>query len=74
MALQWVWPELWLDPQRTLGEAAPLVTVASVAASLAAQVPQLTPDGAALLALMTPATAPLVAAGGGAVLGSIGAS
>ena len=53
MALQWVWPELWLDPQQTSGEAAPLVTVASVAASLAAQDPQLTPDGAALVALVT---------------------
>ena len=52
MALQWVWPELWLDPQQTSGEAAPLVTVASVAASLAAQDPQLTPDGAALVALV----------------------
>ena len=52
VALQWVWPELWLDPQQTSGEAAPLVTVASVAASLAAQDPQLTPDGAALVALV----------------------
>ena len=52
MALQWVWPELWLDPQQTSGEAAPLVTVASVAASLAAQDPQLTPEGAALVALV----------------------
>ena len=52
MALQWVWPELWLDPQQTSGEAAPLVMVASVAASLAAQDPQLTPDGAALVALV----------------------
>ena len=48
MALQWVWPELWLDPQQTSGEAAPLVTVASVAA----QDPQLTPDGATLVALV----------------------
>ena len=48
MALQWVWPELWLDPQQTSGEAAPLVTVASVAA----QDPQLTPDGAAPVALL----------------------
>ena len=47
VALQWVWPELWLDPQQTLGEAAPLVTVASVGA----QDPQLTPDGAAPVAL-----------------------
>ena len=47
VALQWVWPELRLDPQQTSGEAAPLVTVASVAA----QDPQLTPDGAALVAL-----------------------
>ena len=76
MALQWVWPELWLDPQQTSGEAAPLVTVASVAA----QDPQLTPDGAALVALVmgnhqqalfwatlvtlvAPATAPLAALG-----------
>ena len=51
-ALQWVWPELWLDPQQTSGEAAPLVTVASVAASLAAQDPQQTPDGATLVALV----------------------
>ena len=47
-ALQWVWPELWLDPQQTSGEAAPLVSVVSVAA----QEPQLTPDGAALVALV----------------------
>ena len=46
VALQWVWPELWLDPQQTLGEAALAVT----AASLAAQDPQLAPDGAALVA------------------------
>ena len=76
VALQWVWPELWLDPQQTSGEAAPLVTVASVAA----QDPQLTPDGAALVALVVgnhrqalcwaalvtlvaPATAPLAALG-----------
>ena len=52
VALQWVWPELWLDPQQISGEAASLVTVASVAASLAAQDPQLTPDGAALVALV----------------------
>ena len=52
MALQWVWPELWLDPQQTSGEAAPLAMVASVAASLAAQDPQLTLDGAALVALV----------------------
>ena len=51
MALQWVWPELWLDPQQTSGEAAPLVTVASVAASLAALGPQLTSGEAALVAL-----------------------
>ena len=58
VALQRVWPKLWLDHQQASGEAAPLVKVASVAAALAAQVPQLTPDGAALVALMTPATAP----------------
>ena len=52
MALQWVWLELWLDPQQTSGEAAPLAMVASVAASLAAQDPQLTLDGAALVALV----------------------
>ena len=52
VALQRVWPELWLDPQQTSGEAAPLVTVASAAASLAAQDPQLTPDGAALVDLV----------------------
>ena len=52
MALQWVWLELWLDPQQTLGEAAHLAMMASVAASLAAQDPQLTPDGAALVALV----------------------
>ena len=51
MALQWVWLELWLDPQQTSGEGAPLVMVASVAASLAAQDPQLAPDGAALATL-----------------------
>ena len=51
MALQWVWLELWLDPQQTSGEAAPLAMVASVAASLAAQDPQLAPDGAALVTL-----------------------
>ena len=51
VALQWVWLELWLDPQQTSGEATPLAMVASVAASLAAQDPQLTPDGAALVAL-----------------------
>ena len=28
MALQWVWPELWLDPQQTSGEVAPLAMVA----------------------------------------------
>ena len=50
VALQWVWPELWLGPQQTLGEAAPLAMVASVVASLAAQDPQLTLDGAALMA------------------------
>ena len=27
VALQWVWLELWLDPQQTSGEASPLVTV-----------------------------------------------
>ena len=48
VALQWVWSELWSDPQQTSGEAAPLVMVASVAA----QDPQLTPDGAALMALV----------------------
>ena len=32
LALQWVWLEWWLDPQQTLGEATPLVMVASVAA------------------------------------------
>ena len=47
-----MWLELWLDPQQTSGEAAPLAMVASVAASLAAQDPQLTPDGAALVALV----------------------
>ena len=36
VALQWVWSKLWLDPQQTSGEAAPLAEVASVAASLAA--------------------------------------
>ena len=30
VALQWVWPKLWLDPQQTSGEAASLVTVALV--------------------------------------------
>ena len=43
---------LWLDHQQTSGEAAPLVMVASVTASLAAQDPQPTPDGAALVALV----------------------
>ena len=52
VAFQWVWLELWSDPQQTSGEAAPLAMVASVAASLAAQDPQLTPDGAALVALV----------------------
>ena len=51
LALQWVWPKLWLDLQQASGEAASLVIVASVAASLAALDPQLTPDGAALVAL-----------------------
>ena len=37
-----------LDIQQTSGEAAPLVKVASVTASLAAQGPQLTPAGVAL--------------------------
>ena len=36
MTLQWVLRELWLDHQQTSGEGAPLVTVASVTASLAA--------------------------------------
>ena len=36
VALQWVWPKLWLDPQQTSGEVAPLAMVASVAAALAA--------------------------------------
>ena len=52
VALQWVWPKLWRNPQPTLGEVAPLAMVASVAAVLAAQVPQLTPDGAALVAVV----------------------
>ena len=52
VALQWVWPKLWLDPQQTSGEVAPLAMAASVAAALAAQVPQLAPDGAALVALV----------------------
>ena len=52
MALQWLWPKLWLDHLQALGEAAPLVKVASVTASLAAQDPQLTLDGAALVALV----------------------
>ena len=50
MTLQWVLLELWLDHQQTSGEVAPLVT--TVTASLAAQDPQLTPDGAAPLALV----------------------
>ena len=52
VALQWVWPKLWLDHQQASAEAAPLVKVASVTASLAAQDPQQTPDGAAPLALV----------------------
>ena len=36
VALQRVWPKLWLDHQQTSDEAAPLVTVASVTASLVA--------------------------------------
>ena len=52
LALQWVWPKLWLNLQQASGEAASLVIVASVAASLAAQDPQLTPDGAAPVALV----------------------
>ena len=51
MTLQWVLLELWLDHQQTSGEAAPSVKMASVTASLAAQDPQLAPDGAALVAL-----------------------
>ena len=46
-----------LDLQQASGEAALVVAIASVAA-LAALDPQLTPDGAALVRLMTPATAP----------------
>ena len=45
VALQWVLLELWLGHQQTSGEAAPLVTVASVTASLAAQDPQLSLAG-----------------------------
>ena len=41
-----------LDHQQTLGEAAPLEMETSVAASLAAQDPQLALDGAALVALV----------------------
>ena len=41
-----------LDLQQTSGEAAPSVKVASVTALLAAQDPQLAPDGAALVALV----------------------
>ena len=52
VVLQWVWPKLWLNHQLTSGEAALLVKVATVTASLAAQDPQLTPDGAAPLALV----------------------
>ena len=52
MVLQWVLLELWLDHQQTLGEVAPLVKMATVTASLAAQDPQPTPDGAALVALV----------------------
>ena len=61
MALQWVWPKLWLDPQQTSGEVAPLVMVASVTASLAAQDPQQTPCWAALMRLAIPAAASLAA-------------
>ena len=61
VALQWVWLELWLDPQQTSGEAAPLAMVASVAASLAAQDPQLTPDGAALEVALASSAASLAA-------------
>ena len=57
MALQWVWPELWLDPQQTSGEAAPLVMVDSVTASLAALGPQRTPCWATLMRLVVPAAA-----------------
>ena len=52
MTLQLVLLELWLDHQQTSGEVAPLAMGASVAASLAAQDPQLAPDGAALVALV----------------------
>ena len=50
VALQLMWLELCLGHQQTSGEATPLEMVASVAASLAAQDPQLAPVGAALVA------------------------
>ena len=56
-----MWPKLWLYHQQTSGEAAPLVTAASVTASLAAQDPQLTPCWAALVRLAIPAAASLAA-------------
>ena len=48
MTLQLVLLELWLDHQQTSSEVAPLVT--TVTALQAAQDPQLTPDGAVLVA------------------------
>ena len=36
-ALQWVWLGLWLAPQQTSGEAAPLAMMASVKVSLATE-------------------------------------
>ena len=50
--LQWMWLELWLDPQQTSGEVTPLAMAASLAAALAAQVPQLTLAGVALALLI----------------------
>ena len=58
MALQWVWPELWLDPQQTSGEAAPLVKVAMVVGNHRQAL-----CWAALVTLVAPATAPSVALG-----------
>ena len=51
ITLQWVLLELWLDHQQASGEVPLQVMVASVTASLAAQDPQLTPDGVTLAAL-----------------------
>ena len=58
VALQWVWPELWLDPQQTSGEATPLVKVALVVGNHRQAL-----YWAALVTLVAPVAAPLAALG-----------